>query len=114
MVHKQGFDYPKCSGRQSILNSAALLEAVENNPSSSTRKLSGQLGLSKSIICRHLYLQGKVVRRCQEIPHELTEKKAQRRLDICKDLLKNPFDCRFIKRIVTGDEKWIYFTTQTL
>ena len=93
----------KGSGRQSIVNSATLLEAVENNP-------SGQLGLSKSTICRHLHFHGKVVRRCREIPHELTEEKAQWRVDICKDLLENSFNSRFIKRIVTGDEKWIYFT----
>ena len=55
-------------------------------------------------------MNGKVIRRCREIPHELSEENAQRRVDICKELLKNPFDKRFVKRIVTCDEKWIYFT----
>ena len=98
------------SGRPSIVNFAALLEAVENNPTTSTRKLAAHLGLSKSAICRHLHLNGKVNGRFREIPHELNEENTQRRVNICKELLKNPFDRRFVKRIVTGDEKWIYFT----
>jgi len=55
-------------------------------------------------------LNGKVNRRCREIPHGLSEENAQRRIDICKELLKNPLDRRLVKRIVAGDEKWIYFT----
>lgn len=100
----------KGSGRPSIVNSEALVKAVEKNPRTSTRKLSAQLGPSKSTICRHLHLHGKVNRRCREIPHELSAENALRRVDICKELLKNPFDSRFTKRIVTSDEKWIYFT----
>ena len=29
--------------------------------------------------------------------------------EICNQLLANPNDMRFFKRIVTSDEKWIYF-----
>jgi len=74
----------KGSGWQYIMNSAALLEAVENNSTTSTRELAAQLGSSKPIICWHLHLYGKVKRRCREIPHELSEENDQRRVDICK------------------------------
>ena len=39
-----------------------------------------------------------------------TLSRALRRADICKELLKNPFDSCFIKRTVTSNKKWIYFT----
>ena len=95
----------KGSGQPSIMNSAALPEVVENNSTISTRKLVEQFGPSKFTICMHLPLNGKVNRCSREIPHELNEINAQRRVDICKELLKNLFDRRFVKRIVTGDEK---------
>jgi len=39
----------------------------------------------------------------------LTAEQAKRRVKVCKQLLENPLDERFFKRIVTSDEKWIYF-----
>ena len=52
---------------------------------------------------------GKINRRCRVVPHELTPAQAEQRVNLCRQLLKNPKDERFIKRIVTSDEKWIYF-----
>lgn len=34
--------------------------------------------------------------------------------DVCKQLLLNPQDVRFWRRMVTGDEKLIYFRDQSL
>ena len=48
--------WKKGSGQPSIMNSAALLEDEENNPTNSTRKFAAKLGPSKSTICRHLHL----------------------------------------------------------
>jgi len=76
------------SGRPSIVNSAALLEAVEKNPITSTCELFAELGPSKSIICSHLHLHGKVSRRCREISHELTAERGRQRVDIWKEFLK--------------------------
>jgi hypothetical protein len=45
---------------------------------------------------------------CRVVPHELTSEQAQRRVEFCRKLLQLPKDHRFIERIVTGDEKWIY------
>ena len=41
-------------------------------------------------------------------PHELTEAQAERRVEFCLQLLENPLDDRFWKRIVTSNEKWVY------
>ena len=38
----------------------------------------------------------------------MTEAQAKRRVEVCRQLLENPLDDRFWKRIVTSDEKWVY------
>jgi len=43
------------------------------------------------------------------VPHDLTENQANRCVETCRKLLENPRDDRFIRQIVTSDEKWIYF-----
>ena len=47
-------DQPR-SGRPSTLDSEVLRQAVEANPATSTRRLSGELGTSKSTIVRQLH-----------------------------------------------------------
>lgn len=50
----------------------------------------------------------------REVPPELNNNQIQRCVNICKQLLANPQNIRFCRRIVTGDENWIYFRTYTL
>lgn len=102
------------SGRPQMLEPEVLCKAVEANPQISTRKLSDELGFSKSSIYRHLILLGKVNRSCRIIPHDLTLAQAQCRLEVCRKLLANPQDDRFFKRIVTCDEKWIMYSNSDL
>ena len=102
-------DQPR-SGRPPTLDSKVLRQSVEANPATSTRRLSGELGISKSTIASQLHKLGKVNTRCREVPHQLTPAQAQRRVDTCRQLLENPMDERWIKRVVTCDEKWVYFS----
>lgn len=98
------------AGRPTTVDSEAIREAVESNPSKSTRRLSAELDIPQTSVVRHLHALGKINRRCREVPHELTEIQAKRRVEICRKLLENPWDHRFIRRIVTCDEKWVYYT----
>jgi hypothetical protein len=95
-------------GRQRILDSEATKEAAEQQPSTSSRRLSDTLGPSKSTIHRHITALGKIYKSCRLVPHELTAEQAQRRVEFCRKLLQLPKDRRFIKIMVTCDEKWIY------
>ncbi len=61
------------SGRPTEIDSDALREAVEANTGVSTRRLSNDLGVSKSSVANHLHRLGKVHRSCRFVPHELTE-----------------------------------------
>ena len=100
----------KRSGRPKTINSEAILNAVEINPSTSTRRLTAELGIPKTSIVRHLHSLGKINKCCREVPHNLTLIQAQNRVNTCRKLLDNPCDDRFIRRIVTCDEKWVYFS----
>ena len=97
------------SGRPQEVDSEALREAVEANAGASTRRLSNDLGVSQPSVVAHLHRIGKVDKSCRVVPHELSEAQAQaqRRVEVCNQLLANPNDERFLKRIVTCDEKWV-------
>ena len=97
------------SGRPVEVDSDALREPVNANPGTSTRRLSDELGVSHMTAARHLHRIGKVHRSCRVVPHDLSAAQAQRRVEACIQLRTNPKDERFLKRIVTGDEKWVYY-----
>lgn len=101
-------DHPH-TGRPTTVDPELLKQAVEARPSTSSRGLAGQLGISQTSVVRHLHTLGKTNRRCRVVPHELTPAQALRRVEICRQLLENPTDYRFFRRIVTSDEKWVYF-----
>lgn len=96
-------------GRPSVVNIENFRDLVEQQTCSSTRQLSGVLGHSQSTIVRHLHNMGFVNKHPLRVPHDLKNIEAQRRVDICRELLNNPRDSRFWKKIITGDEKWIFF-----
>ena len=78
-----------------------------------TRMLSEGLGASEDAINLQIKTLGKSYRSYRSVPHELTPQQAQRRVSICHQLIGNPMDDRFIRRIVTCDEKWSINVTLT-
>ena len=65
------------------MHSGAIFNEIETNPSTSTRRLSDQLGISQTLAIRTLHAHGKVNKWCREVPHELTENQALNRLKTC-------------------------------
>ena len=63
---------------------------IENNRRSTTREIGEKLNISHTCVERHL--------------KELT-----RRISICDSLLKRNETDSFLKRIITGDEKWVVY-----
>jgi hypothetical protein len=97
-------------GRSRIWDSEATKEAVEQQPSTSTCRLSDTRGPSMSTIHRHLTVLWKIYKSCRFVPHELTAEQAQRRVE----LLQLSKYHSFIKRNVTYDEKLIYLNNPDL
>lgn len=95
------------SGPTSTVDDEALHKVVEQQqPTSSSRGLSAQLGPHFSTIDHHLHQLGFSNRHPRVIPHELSPEQCQCRLDICRKFIAGPKDDRLWKGIVTGDEKW--------
>jgi hypothetical protein len=101
-------------GQPQIWDSEATEEAAEQQPSTSTHRLSDTLGPSKRTIHRHITALGKIYKNCRVVPHELTAEQAQRRVEFCCKPLQLPKDHRFIKRIITCEEKLIYLNNLDL
>ncbi|CAF1237776.1 unnamed protein product [Didymodactylos carnosus] len=91
-------DQPR-SGRPSMLDNEGLRAALEDEPSSSSRELASVFGVSShQTVLNHLHQIDFVNKKPRQDPHELS----------ASQLLENPLDDRFWKRIVTSDEKWIF------
>jgi hypothetical protein len=97
-----------------IWDTEATKVAAEQQPSTSTRRLSDTLGPSKSTIHSHPAALRQIYKSCRFVPHELSAEQAQRRVEFCRKLLQLSKDHRFIKRIVSCDEKWIYLNNPDL
>jgi histone-lysine N-methyltransferase SETMAR len=97
-------DNPR-SGRPSVLDEEDLRAALEDEPSSSTRDMADELGVAQRTVVNYLHTFDFVHKKPRQDPHELTEAQAIRSVEVCGQLLDNPLDDRFWKRIVTCDEK---------
>lgn len=100
-------DKPR-SGRPTVSDASALQAVLDKEPSSSTRDLEAELGISHMTVWNHLQKFEFVHKKPRQDPHELTKAQANKRVEVCRQLLNNPLDDRFWKRIVTSDEKWVY------
>ena len=71
------------------------------------REIEETLKVPKSTIDRHIKRLGLIKKLDIWIPHELKEVHLTKRINACDlHLKRNEFD-PFLKRIITGDEKWI-------
>ena len=73
-----------------------------------TCKLSLKFGAPKDTILHQIKMLGKSYKNCKSIPQEFTPQQAQYRVDMFHQLISNSMDDRFIRRIVTCNEKWVY------
>ena len=96
-------------GRPSKIDKKAISQCLDENPNASTRVIGEKFGCHYSTISRQLNSMGYIQKRPRQDPHYLTENQALNRVKLCKKLLENPLDDRFWKRIITCDEKWVYW-----
>ncbi|XP_026825440.1 histone-lysine N-methyltransferase SETMAR-like, partial [Ooceraea biroi] len=72
-------------------------------------EIAEKLNLSNSTVYDHLKRLGFVSKLDIWVPHNLKEIDLIRRITICDSLLKRKENEPFLKRIITGDEKWIVY-----
>ena len=91
-------------GRPMKVNTGAIHDAVETNPSTSTCRLSTKLDIPQTPVFWHLNVTGNVNRSCREVQHDLKENQAQYRVDTYQKLLRNLRDDHFIRWIEMKSE----------
>ena len=73
------------------------------------KMLAEQLDVSQAAISMRLHVMGEVQKIGKWVPHELNDRQMEWRQNTCQILLARQKRKSFLHRIVTGDEKWIYF-----
>ncbi len=97
------------TGRPLKADDDLLEELLEEDPRRSTRELAFEMSVSQSTVSRRLEALGKVHRVGKWVPHRLSEINIAQRLSICVSLSSRYKKKSFLWKIVTGDEKWIYY-----
>ncbi|XP_024892924.1 histone-lysine N-methyltransferase SETMAR-like [Temnothorax curvispinosus] len=86
---------------------------IDSNPHYTTREIADVLLISKSNVENYLHQLGYVSRLDVWVPHELKEAHLIQRISISDSLGKREKSDPFLKRMVTGDEKWIFYNNIT-
>jgi len=104
-------DEPR-SGR-SITEKFDEMVKVERDKHVSTVEIARELGIDHKTVLNHLYKAGYKKNLDVWVPHELSVRNMMDRINICDTLLKRNEIESFLKRMITGDEKWITYDNPT-
>jgi len=88
---------------------AELQELLDEDATQTQQQLADRLNVAQETISRRLKAMGKIQKMGKWVPHELNERQQENRRTTCEMLLARYKRKSFLHRIVTGDEKWIYF-----
>ena len=101
-------DSARC-GRPKKCDDEQLQALLDDDPTQTQQQLAEALNVSQETISRRLRAMGKINKIGKWVPHELNERQMENRKVTCEMLLQRHERKSFLYRIVTGDEKWIYF-----
>ncbi|XP_018349831.1 PREDICTED: histone-lysine N-methyltransferase SETMAR-like [Trachymyrmex septentrionalis] len=101
-------DAPR-SGRPVTTDVDQITALIGSDRQITVREIAAKLNIGKSVVSKHLNKLQIIKKLDVWVPHDLTEKNRINRISI-SDLLykRNEYD-PFLKRIITGDEKWIIY-----
>lgn len=97
------------SGRPRVFEDEELKALMDEDPCQTQKQIAEALNCSQSVISDHLKALGKVYKEGKWVPYELKPRDIEKRKTICEILLGRQQRKGFLHRIITGDEKWIYF-----
>jgi len=97
------------SGRPSEIDDDKIKALVQANKHSTVRELATALKVSIGSVHGHLKSLGFVKKLDVWVPHELKEIHLTKRMNVCDQLTKREENDPFLKRMITGDEKWIVY-----
>ncbi|GBP42386.1 Mariner Mos1 transposase [Eumeta japonica] len=86
------------------------LQAIlDEDDTLSQKQMADMLNVAQQTISDRLKAMGKIQKCGKWVPHELNERQMENRKNTCEILLQRHERKSVLHRIVTGDEKWIYF-----
>lgn len=97
------------SGRPITEKADEILEKVQQDKHISSVDIGMELGIDHKTVLNHLHKAGYKKKLDVWVPHELSAKNMIDRINICDALLKRNEIEPFLKRVITGDEKWITY-----
>ena len=89
---------------------AELQALLDEDDGQTQEMMAEQLGVTQKTISKRLKDMGMILKVGRWVPHELTERQQENRKTTCEMLLSRFKRKSFLHRIVTGDEKWVYFS----
>ncbi|XP_073989692.1 histone-lysine N-methyltransferase SETMAR-like [Rhodnius prolixus] len=98
------------SARPTEVDDDQIKVIIEENRHIPVRGIAEKLNVSHTIIEKHLKCLGLVKKLDMWIPHEMKEIHLTQRINICDKHLKHNETDPFLKRIITGDEKWVLYS----
>lgn len=97
------------SGRPVEVDETHIKAIIDSDRHSTTRDIAEKLNVSHTCIEKKLKKLGYVKKLDLWIPHELKEIHLVQRISICDSHLKRNEIDPFLKRLITGDERWIVY-----
>jgi len=101
-------DAPR-TGRPSTDKVDEIMEKVNQDRHISSHYIAKELDIHHQTVLNHLDNAGYQKKLDVWVPHDLTEKNLINRISICESLLKRNEIEPFLKRLITGDEKWVTY-----
>lgn len=83
---------------------------LDEDPTHTQNQLAAALNVTQQAVSKRLSDMGKIQKEGKWVPHDLSEKNKEQRLTTCNILIDRNKKKSFLHRIITGDEKWIYFS----
>nr|AAP51092.1 transposase [Forficula auricularia] len=99
----------KRSGRPVEVDDDLIKAIIDSDRHSTTREIAEKLHVSHTCIENHIKHLGYVQKLDTWVPHELKETHLTQRINICDLLKKRNENDPFLKRLITGDEKWVVY-----
>ena len=82
---------------------------LDEDDAQTQQRLADQLNVTRETVSIRSKAMGKIQKVGKWVPRELNERQQENRKTTCDMLLARYERKSFLHRIVTGDEKWIYF-----
>lgn len=101
------------SGRPKEIEDNQILECLNLNKSITAQEIAKELNVSDTEIRNRLRTMGFTCKLDKWVPHQLSEKNKFKRVEICTRLLEWNRNDPFLDRIITCDEKWVFFENIT-